>query len=256
MPNAQPTPIAVDASELSPLPQGYTVDQQPSTAASALPSGYAVDPVPVDPMELSSEPPTAVAQKTAPATTVSRGNPITPAPGESFQDTMNRAIQAGKNVKPEDTKVTGKDVAEAAAVTAAAPAIGFAGAAGTALLGHVMEFLGVGNEAKAAQTAAQPAEQATQKVGTGIMDQYGQEIFKDVPMEAKQQAAKIIQHPVVQKAIKSVLRKVIVDSLGTLGGAEAGKYVAGEPGAIAGGVAGGIATHELSNAALKWLLSE
>jgi hypothetical protein len=57
---------------------------------------------------------------------VSRGNPILPLPGESFQDTMKRAVAAGKTVSPQDTKVTGSDLAQAGGVLAAAPVMGAA----------------------------------------------------------------------------------------------------------------------------------
>jgi hypothetical protein len=60
------------------------------------------------------------------APTVSRGNPILPLPGESFQDTMKRGIAAGANVSPQDTKITGSDLALAGGTLAAAPVMGAA----------------------------------------------------------------------------------------------------------------------------------
>src|SRR5215472_12358787 len=54
---------------------------------------------------------------------------ITPEPGESFSDTMQRAAQAGKSVTPEEVSSQAwKGLKEAPAVLAAAPAIGAAGA--------------------------------------------------------------------------------------------------------------------------------
>lgn len=64
-----------------PLPSGYTLDAAPS-AAPPLPPGYTSD--------------NAAPQSPAPKW------PITPLPGESFADTMKRAVEAGKSVTPQE----------------------------------------------------------------------------------------------------------------------------------------------------------
>jgi hypothetical protein len=63
---------------------------------------------------------------------------ITPQPGEDFNDTMQRAAQAGQTVTPEEISSQGwKGIKESPAALAAAPAMGFAGAAGIAGLGEL-----------------------------------------------------------------------------------------------------------------------
>lgn len=128
------------------LPPGYTVE--PNAPSQTLESRLAAVDAPPTLTEavqaknaslesrLSSLPDGYVIENAPPSpTTVSRGDPITPAEGESFADTMKRGIEAGKHVKPEDVQVTKGDIGEALGVAAAAPAIGFLGAGATALLG-------------------------------------------------------------------------------------------------------------------------
>src|SRR5579864_3529104 len=55
------------------------------------------------PSSMSHDDVTAAMQKLyPPAPAVSTGKPITPAPGEDFAATMQRAVQAGKSVTPDD----------------------------------------------------------------------------------------------------------------------------------------------------------
>lgn len=63
---------------------------------------------------------------------------LTPKDGESFEDTMNRAANAGKSVTPElIKKQTQKGIEDAPVVAAAAPVIGAVGAAGLAVPGEI-----------------------------------------------------------------------------------------------------------------------
>lgn len=70
--------------------------------------------------------------------------------------------------------------------------------AATEFIGPALAWMGLGG--KVAEAAP-----ATQKVGTGVLDQYGNEIFHDAPVEVKQVAANILQHPLVKKAIQTVV---------------------------------------------------
>jgi hypothetical protein len=179
--------------------------------------------------------------------------PTQPAPAQARQEFLRRT--GGGATTEEGISAANKTAAGTAAGLVASEAAGpVVGKVLGPTLGHVMEFLGLGNEA--AEVAAKPAAQEMQKVASGVYDQYGKQIFRDVPVEAKQAAAKVIQHPLVRQVLKKVIRKLILDSAGTFGGYEAGKAVAGEPGAVVGGAVGSTATHVLSDSALRWLLSE
>jgi hypothetical protein len=107
---------------------------------------------------------------------------IVPKEGESFSDTMRRAIEYGKTVTPDQLhQQAHADWKVAPAVAAAAPLIGAAGAgaiAGPSTLGSML----------GAPTAAAGT------VGTGILDTAGHEIMRDVttygPSLLKQYGAK------------------------------------------------------------------
>lgn len=107
----------------------------------------------------------------------------------------------------------------------------------SAVLGPALEFLGMGG--KAAKAAAQAAPEA-QKVGTGLLDQFGNEIFREIPAEAKQAAWKILQHPAVEAAIKKVVKDGVVKS-----GAK-----------LAGGGLASWGVSKLGDQVLHWLLSD
>jgi hypothetical protein len=121
--------------------------------------------------------------------------------------------------------------------TAGATALTTLGSA--ALIGPALDWLGV--------TGAKAAATATQKTGTGILDQYGNEIFHDVPVEVKQTASKILQNPAVRKAIKVAVGKFIGEEAGRRIGS-----VAGTPGQIAGGTLGAT----LGDHVLNFILGE
>lgn len=104
-----------------------------------------------------------------------------------------------------------------------------------ALVGPALEFLGIGAEAVAPEA---------QKIGTGLYDEFGKEIFKDVAPEAKRFAGKILSNPTVQKAIKHTVRAAIGGAIGEATGGHAGGLVGGTVGAA------------LSDKVLKWVLSE
>jgi len=109
---------------------------------------------------------------------------ITPREGESFEDTMHRAIEYGKTVTPDQLhQQAHADLKLAPAVLAAAPAIGAGGAAAIAGPATLGSMLG-------APTAAAGT------VGTGILDVAGKEIMRDVttygPSLLKQYGAKAI----------------------------------------------------------------
>jgi len=106
-------------------------------------------------------------------------------------------------------------------------ASGILGGLSTAALGPALDYLGIG-----AKTAA--SAKATQQVSTGLLDEYGDEIFRDVPAEAKKVAWNILQQPLVKKAMKTVIGKAV----GEEAGRRLGNSVAGTPGAIAGGTLG------------------
>lgn len=95
------------------------------------------------------------------------------------------------------------------------------------LVGAALGWMGLGG--KAAE-----ATPAVQKAGTGILDQYGNEIFHDVPIEVKKAASNILQHPLVQ----SVIRRVVGEELGR----HVGEKVAGHTGGQIGSVLGATLT--------------
>jgi hypothetical protein len=116
--------------------------------------------------------------------------------------------------------------------------------AGGFLLGPALEFLGFGGS----RAAEEATKQGVKKVGTGILDEYGNEIFKEVSPEAKKVAGKILQHPIVTKAIKVAVKKI----LGEEAGRRAGKAVGGEAGGYAGATLGAL----VGDKVLNWILSD
>jgi hypothetical protein len=114
--------------------------------------------------------------------------------GESFEDTMKRAVEAGRNMTPEElSKAAQDDRKLAPVVLAAAPLIGAGGAA--AITGM--------SEAGAAVVAPRAI---TSSVGTGILDAAGNEFMKDVttygPSLLRQYGAKIAV-PLARFALRS-----------------------------------------------------
>jgi hypothetical protein len=116
--------------------------------------------------------------------------------------------------------------------------------AGGALLGPALEFLGFGG-GRAAQQATQ---QTAKQVATGILDEHGNEIFRDAAPEVKQAAGKILKHPIVEKAVKLAVKKI----LGEEAGRRAGEAIGGKPGSYAGATLGALVGDQV----LKWILSD
>jgi hypothetical protein len=116
--------------------------------------------------------------------------------------------------------------------------------AGGALLGPALEFLGFGGGRAAQQAAQQTAKQE----GTGILDEYGNEIFRDAAPEVKQAAGKILRHPIVEKAVKMAVKKI----LGEEAGRRAGKAIGGDAGGYAGATLGAV----VGDKVLNWILSD
>jgi hypothetical protein len=116
--------------------------------------------------------------------------------------------------------------------------------AGGALLGPALEFLGFGG----GRVAEEATKQGVKKVGTGILDEYGNEIFKEVSPEAKKVAGKILQHPIVTKAVKMAVKKI----LGEEAGRRAGQAMGGEPGGYAGATLGAL----VGDKVLNWILAD
>src|SRR6266446_2525310 len=183
---ATPQPIAVDISELSATPQAQpTADPFSSVGGTAHAS--TATPISVDMSDLQSEDEFKSSQAQSstltPENTPLAAKPIPdqPLPSRQRQEFLR---------KTGGGSVTEKGIGEANRTAEIAAGGLVASEVGAPLLGkmlgptvgHVMEFLGIGNEA--AEAAAKPAEQEIQKVATGVYDQYGKEIFKDVPMEA------------------------------------------------------------------------
>jgi hypothetical protein len=93
---------------------------------------------------------------------------IVPKEGETFEDTMRRAIEYGKTVTPDQLhQQAHADLKVAPAVALAAPAIGAAGAGGIAGTASLATLLGAPSAAAGT-------------VGTGILDQAGNEIMRNV----------------------------------------------------------------------------
>jgi hypothetical protein len=107
-----------------------------------------------------------------------------------------------------------------------------------------LEFLGFGG----GRAAEQAAQQTAKQVGTGILDEHGNETFRDAAPEVKQAAGKLPKHPIVEKAVKTVVKKM----LGEEAGRRAGKAVGGEPGGYAGATLGAL----LGDRVLNWILSD
>ena len=122
---------------------------------------------------------------------LSADKPIMPQEGEDFQDTLLRAQEAGRRsaqagtLQSEIKKEESQHLKKAPFVAAAAPVIGAGGTVG----------LVAGGELAGAALAPTTAESA---VGTGIMDEFGNEIMKQVtkigPSRATQLASKIGQY--------------------------------------------------------------
>jgi hypothetical protein len=103
-----------------PLPAGYALDQNTSTPP--LPQGYSLD---------------VAGESTA---DVPGNKVITPAPGESFADTMRRAAAYGKTVTPGQVSAELQSAPKKAAIVgASALGAGFGGAAGLAGAGGAVE---------------------------------------------------------------------------------------------------------------------
>ena len=111
------------------------------------------------------------------------------------------------------------------------------------LLGPALEFLGFGGS-----RATQEATKQGVKVGTGILDEHGNEIFREAAPEVKQAAGKILKHPLVEKAVKMAVKKI----LGEEAGRRAGKAIGGEPGGYAGATLGAL----VGDKVLNWILSD
>ena len=121
---------------------------------------------------------------------LSADNPITPKDGESFQDTLLRAQEAGRRsaqagtLQGEIKKEESQNLKKAPFVAAAAPVIGAGGTASIV----------AGGELAGAALAPTTAEST---VGTGIMDEFGKEITRQVmkigPSRAAQLASKLVQ---------------------------------------------------------------
>ena len=168
---------------------------------------------------------------------------------ESENDAMTRAMSGQPMSTPEGQKQF--DAGREAGTKAAAGTI--ASEAGSLGLGQAVDaaLTHLGAFAKAGEAA---------KVGTGLYDQYGDEIFKELPAEAKSIAQQIMAHPTVQKAMKKVAGSLIGRYLGPSAGAvigdRIGRNVAGEPGALVGDVAGATAGETISRKVLQWILGE
>ena len=118
--------------------------------------------------------------------------------------------------------------------------------AGGALLVSALEFLGFGGS-RVVQKAAQEATKGV-KVGTGILDEYGNELFREAAPEVKQAAGKILKHPIVEKAVKMAVKKI----LGEEAGRRAGKAVGGDAGGYAGATLGTL----VGDKVLNWILAD
>jgi hypothetical protein len=178
------TPISLDFSKAQPLPNAAA---QPGAFQSAKGAPVQNANVQLDFSKAQPIPQAGEQQNYAGL------KEIVPMEGESFGDTMKRAIEYGKTVTPEQLHQQAQaDLKLAPAVAAAAPAIGAAGAAaiaGPATLGSVLS----------APTAA------TGSVGTGILDAAGNEFMKNVttygPSLLKQYGAKAAL-PLVRYALR------------------------------------------------------
>jgi hypothetical protein len=95
---------------------------------------------------------------------ITASNPITQLPGETFAGTIQRAVEAGRQVtQAQIQEETRQNIRKAPVVLAAAPAMGFAQPAAMGAVGGL-----------AAPTTT------TAEVGTGILDATGQEITREV----------------------------------------------------------------------------
>jgi hypothetical protein len=115
-----------------------------------------------------------------------------------------------------------------------------AGIVASGMLGPALEFLGIGGGSAAAPL--------TEQVDTGLVDEYGQKIYRTVSAGAKQAASSILQQPVVQKAVKLAVKKII--------GEEAGRRIGGAVGGTPGSIAGGGIGAMLGDRVLSWLLND
>lgn len=122
---------------------------------------------------------------------LSADNPIMPKDGEDFHDTLLRAQEAGRRsaqagtLQREIKKEQTQDLKKAPFVLAAAPVMGAGGAAG---------IVGAGELGGAAFAPAVTEN----TVGTGILDEFGKEIVRQVtkigPSKAAQLASRIAQY--------------------------------------------------------------
>ena len=100
---------------------------------------------------------------------------ITPRPGESFQDTMQRAAAYGKTVTPEQINAEERTIpAKSLASLAAAPVIGATGTAALASLGEVPSLARKGIDTGVEYLKSVLPEQATAdqivKIGKMVRD--------------------------------------------------------------------------------------
>lgn len=169
---------------------------------------------------------------------------IQPPPQLSPEQARSRTFQNMTSAMSGQPMQNPEDQAEAEKGRKAGTIQGGIDIAGGALLGPALEFLGFGG----GRVAQQGAQQTAKQVATGILDEHGNEIFRDAAPEVKQAAGKILKHPLVQKAVKTVIRK----ALGEEAGRRAGKDVAGEPGAYVGATLGAL----VGDRVLSWLWAD
>ncbi len=172
---------------------------------------------------------------------------IQPPPSLTREQARSRTLQnmtsamSGQPMQNPDDQVEAEKGREAGTIQ------GGIDIAGGALLGPALEFLGFGGS-RVAQKGAQEAAKQGVKVGTGILDEYGNEIFRDAAPEVKQVAGKILKHPIVEKAVKMAVKKII----GEEAGRRAGKAVGGDAGGYAGATLGAL----LGDKVLNWILAD
>lgn len=185
-----------------------------SPVASTLPPGYSVEQPTVATLKTTDAPATHVLGPSGIMPTLPPGYSIEgqqpPAPVQTAEQTLsdhNRYMVSamtgqGKDFS-QDPTLSPEERQQAEAGRKAGTIQGGVDIGLGAALGPALEFLGMGGK-----VAAKAAPEVKQ-VGTGLLDQFGSEIFKDVPVEAKQAAWKLLQDPKVQVALKSAAKGTI-----------------------------------------------
>lgn len=206
------SPVTLDFSKAQPI------NSSPAPAAASQSNGVTLDFSKAQPLYPTAPPTNEDASTTGQMTDEAGKTVIVPKEGESFDETMSRAVEQGKKTTPQDIQDEMKGMPGKVAETmAAAPAIGFGGTAaiaGAGEVGNAVKAVGAG-AIGAASRELQPIVDAIKQEFTYLqsspdlyLEHIGQQAIKWVtqnPGKALNAVGKVGTGAVIAAAVKWLL---------------------------------------------------